>query len=89
MALPADENIADNEFYFVFDDPPVRRIVVISEDRVVTRPLEIAASVAADGTTTNSNVDVLSPDQLDSLVLDEAALVMWQTALPDKSTALP
>lgn len=87
LSLPADENNADNEFHFVFDDPPVRRIVVISEDRAVTRPLEIAGSVAADGSTTNSTVEVLTPDQLDSLVLDEAALVMWQTALPDTSTA--
>ncbi len=87
VSLPADENNADNEFYFVFADPPVRRVVVVSEDRAVTRPLEIAAAVAADGTTENSNVEVLTPDQLDSLVLDDTSLLMWQTTLPDKSTA--
>ncbi len=86
VSLPADENNADNEFYFVFDDPPQRRVVVVSEDRAVTRPLEIAASVAADGTTANSIVEVLAPEQLDSLVLDNTALLMWQTTLPDSST---
>ncbi len=86
VSIPADENNADNEFYFVFDDPPVRRVVVVSEDRAVTRPLEIAAAVAADGSS-NSSVEVLAPEQLDSLVLDNAALLLWQTALPDRSTA--
>lgn len=86
ISIPADENLADNEFYFVFDDPPVRQIVVVSEDRGVTRPLEIAAAIAADGTT-NSEVTVLTPDQLDSLVLDNASLLLWQTELPDAATA--
>jgi len=87
VILPADENNADNEFYFVFDEPPARRVVVVSDDRAVTRPLEIAASVASDGSTARSQVDVLSPDQLDSLVLDNTALLLWQTTLPDKTIA--
>lgn len=86
ISIPADENNADNDYYFVFDEAPVRRVVVISEDRAVTRPLEIAGAVSADGTS-NSNVEVLAPEQLDSLALDEASLLMWQTALPDASTA--
>ncbi|MCA9133535.1 MAG: BatA domain-containing protein [Planctomycetales bacterium] len=86
LSLPADQNNADNEYYFVFDDPPPRRVVVVSEDRAVTRPLEIAAAVAADGSS-NSSVEVLTPEQLDSLVLDDAALLLWQTALPDAATA--
>ena len=28
VSLPADSNNADNDFYFVFDDPPVRRVVI-------------------------------------------------------------
>jgi hypothetical protein len=86
LSIPADANNADNEFYFVFDDPPVRRVVVVSEDRAVTRPLEIAAAVSADGQA-NSTVDVLTPDQLDSLALEQTSLLMWQTSLPDASTA--
>lgn len=86
VLIPADENNADNEFYFVFDDPPVRRVVVVSEDRAATRPLEIAAAVSADGTS-NDTVEVLAPEQLDSLILDEAALLLWQTTLPSPSIA--
>ncbi len=85
VSIPADENNADNEFYFVYDDPPVRRVVVVSEDRGATRPLEIAAAVSADGSD-SSSVEVLAPEQLDSLLLDETALLLWQTSLPDAST---
>jgi hypothetical protein len=86
VTIPADENNADNEFFFVFDDPPPRRVVIVSEDRAATRALEIAASVSSDGST-NSTVEVLTPEQIDSLALDGAALLIWQTALPDTVTA--
>ncbi len=86
VSIPADQNNADNEFYLVFDEPPVRRIVLVSEDRDATRPLEIAAAVAPDGQAP-STVDVVAPDQLDSLVLDGAALVIWQTSLPQGDLA--
>ncbi len=86
VSIPADENNADNEFYFVFDDPPPRRVVVVSEDRAATRPLEIAASVSTDGVS-HDDVQVLSPDQLDSLILDDTALLLWQTSLPSAAIA--
>ncbi len=86
ISIPADALNDDNEYYFVFDEPPPRRVVVISEDREATRPLEIAAAVSADGSS-QSTVDVLEPDQLDSLVLDETSLLLWQTKLPDATTA--
>ena len=86
VSIPADQNSADNDFYVVFDEPPVRRIVLVSEDRDATRPLEIAAAIAPDGQAP-STVDVVAPDQLDSLVLDNAALVIWQTTLPQGDLA--
>ena len=86
VSIPADQNNADNEFYVVFDEPPVRRIVLVSEDRDATRPLEIAAAVSPDGQAP-STVEVVAPDQLDSLVLDNAALVIWQTTLPQGDLA--
>ena len=86
VSIPADENNADNEFYFVFDDPPPRRVVVVSEDRAVTRPLEIAAAVSTDGLSHDA-VDVLTPEQLDSLILDDTALLLWQTSLPAPAIA--
>ncbi len=86
VSIPADANDSDNQYFFVFDDPPQRRIVLVSEDREATRALEIAASISPDGKT-DANVEVVTPDQLDSLVLDDAALLIWQTNLPDSGTA--
>jgi hypothetical protein len=86
VSIPADANNADNEYYFVFDDPPPRRIVLVSENRESTRALEIAASIAPDGKT-DSVIDFVTPAALDSLILDDAALLLWQTDLPDRSAA--
>lgn len=86
VSIPADDNNADNDYYFVYAEQAPRRVVVVSEDRTATRPLEIAAGISASGDT-NSTVEVISPDQLDSLVLEGAALLVWQTSLPDSSAA--
>lgn len=86
VVIPADENLSDNEFYFVFDDPPQRRIVLVSENRDETMALEIAAGISPDGKS-DSTVEVMTPEELDSLVLDDAALLVWQTDLPDEETA--
>ena len=81
VTLPADQNNADNEYYFVYDDAPPRRTVLVSDDREASRPLEIAAAIASDGQM-SGQVDVLAPQELDSLVLDGAALLIWQASLP-------
>ena len=85
VSIPSDANDADNEYFFVFDDPPQRRIVLVSENRENTRALEIAASISPDGRS-DANVEFVTPEQLDSLVLDDAALLIWQTELPDSGT---
>ena len=85
ISLPADENNSDNQYYFVFAEEEARRIVVVSDDRKDTRALEIAAGITPAGET-NSTVDVITPEQLDSLVLEDTALLLWQTDLPDANT---
>ncbi|MGB7346392.1 MAG: BatA domain-containing protein [Pirellulaceae bacterium] len=86
VSIQADTNDADNEFFFVFDDPPQRRIVLVGEDENAVRALQIAASVSPDGKS-GANVEFVTPQQLDSLVLDDAALLIWQTDLPDNETS--
>ncbi|NND98654.1 MAG: hypothetical protein HKN47_15135 [Pirellulaceae bacterium] len=86
VSIPSDANNSDNEFFFVFDDPPQRRIVLVGENKITTRALEIAASVSPDGKS-GANVEFVTPEQLDSLVLDDAALLVWQTDLPDRQTS--
>ena len=86
VAIPSDANESDNEFFFVFDDPPQRRIVLVAEEQTATKALQIAAEISPDGKS-NANVEFVTPSQLDSLVLDDAALLVWQTDLPDKNTS--
>jgi hypothetical protein len=86
VSIPADANDADNEFFFVFDDPPQRRIVLVGDDETKVRALRIAATVSPDGKS-GANVEFVMPSQLDSLVLDDAALLIWQADLPDRETS--
>ncbi|GAA5506477.1 BatA domain-containing protein [Novipirellula caenicola] len=81
LAIPADANNADNVSYFVFDAPPPRHVVLVSDDRDATKALEIAAAVSPDPNDPAS-VEVLTSDALDSLDLDAAALLLWCVELP-------
>jgi Aerotolerance regulator N-terminal len=87
VSIPADVNNADNDYYFVFDKPPMRRVVVVADDAEAVRPVQIAARIAADGSTARSQIELLSPAQLNSLELEGAALLIWQADLPDAATA--
>ncbi|TWU00776.1 BatA domain-containing protein [Stieleria varia] len=82
VSIPADSNAADNEAYFVFADPPARRVVLVTDDREASAAIEIAAAISPDGKS-ESTVEVMAPETLDSLVLDDAAVLIWQAALPD------
>lgn len=86
ITLPADSNLADNDFYFVYAEEPLRRIVIVSDNRDATRAVEIAASISGSGQS-NAQVEVIEPMQLDSLLVDDSALLVWQTELPDAATA--
>ena len=86
VSLPADSIPDDNEFFFVYSDPPPRRVVLVTDDRQATRALEIAAAVSSDGQA-DATVEVLSPEQVDSLDLDQAALLLWQASLPQQTVA--
>jgi hypothetical protein len=86
VSIPADENAADNEFYFVFDELPSRRTILVTEDPPDTRPLELAAGSSPDPAATSS-VEVVGPDQLVGITWDDVALVLWQARLPESATA--
>jgi hypothetical protein len=45
VSIPADTNEADNEFYFVFDEPPARLALVVADEAAAGRVLELAASI--------------------------------------------
>src|SRR5581483_11133078 len=86
VSIPADENPADDEWWFVFDEPAPRRAVVVAEDAEAARPLAIAAQVPpAAGI--ECSAEVISPEQLAAVDWDATALLLWQAPLPREDDA--
>jgi hypothetical protein len=86
VSIPADANSADNDFYFVFDQPTVRNTIIVSDDPNAPRPLQLAAAISPDPAVKNS-AEVLTTDQLPTVEWDHLSLVLWQAPLPDGATA--
>ncbi len=86
VSIPADSNAADNEFFFVFDEQAPRKTIVVAEDQVSRRWLELLAEVPPEKDQTAA-ADLVEPDAFATAALDEAALVLWQGPLPADSDA--
>ena len=64
VSIPADANPADNDFWFVFDQPAPRRAIVVAEDPQAARPLQLAASIAPDPDAARARPRWSPPSQL-------------------------
>jgi hypothetical protein len=86
VSIPADANPADDDFYFVFDQPPPRQTAIVADEADAARPLELAAGIAPEPglECTTQRVTV---DQLAALDWSSIALVLWQAPLPTGSAA--
>ena len=81
VSIPADANAADNEFYFVFDEPVIRRTIVVAEEAACRRWLELLAGIPPEKEQ-KSVAEVVPPEGLATASWDETALVLWQGPLP-------
>jgi hypothetical protein len=81
VALPADANPSDNEFYFAFAERLQQRTAIVCDDEDVGRMLRFAAAASPESDELNP-VEILSPDQATTLVWDDLALLLWQAPLP-------
>ncbi len=86
VSIPADSNLADNDFWFTFEPPVERKAVIVAEDATVARPIELAASISPDPNVPCS-AEVLAPDQLAGVAWESVALLVWQAPLPDADAA--
>lgn len=86
VSIPADANLADNDFYFVFDEPAVRQTLIVSADPQAARPLQLAAAISPDPAV-RSTAEIATPEQLAAVEWDKLSLVLWQAALPTGETA--
>lgn len=81
VSIPADPCGADNEFYFVFDEPPPRVTLVVAEEGAVERVLRLAASIPPSKEM-SGRAEVVPPAGLATAPWDEAAAVLWQGPPP-------
>jgi len=86
VSIPADSNNLDNEFFFVFDKPQVRKTLLVTEQTHASRALQLAAEIASNAEVETS-VEVSSPAQLSSIAWEEIGLVLWQASLPNGKEA--
>jgi hypothetical protein len=86
VSIPADANLADNEFWFTFDRPVPRHAVIVSEDTQASRPFELAAQVAPEPEI-RCSAEVIGPDQLATVDWDKTCLLIWHAPLPENDAA--
>lgn len=86
VTIPPDTNLADNEFYFTFDEPPPRVSLVVANEADVARVLEIAASIPPTKELV-ARADVSPAGALATAAWDEASLLLWQGPLPSGADA--
>jgi len=86
VSIPADTCAADNDFYFVFDEPPPRLALVVAEEAAAGRVLELAASIPPSKELV-ARAEVVPRAGLATAPWAEAAALIWQGPLPQGDEA--
>jgi hypothetical protein len=81
VSIPADTCAADNEFFFAFDQSPPRVALVVADEAASGRVLELAASIPPSKEL-EARATLVPRQGLATAAWDEAALLVWQGALP-------
>jgi len=81
VSIPADTCSADNEFFFVFDQPPPRVALVVAEEAAAGRVLELAASIPPSREFA-ARAEAVPREGLATAAWSEAAGLVWQGPLP-------
>lgn len=82
LDLPADDNPADNSAFFVFDEPAVRRTVVVSDDPLSAEAIRAAAAAPSEPGA-NHEALVLATSASAQIPWEETSLLFWQAPLPE------
>jgi hypothetical protein len=98
VSIPTDSNPADNDFYFAFGRPPVRRTIIVMEDsqtapqadqqtnQQIRQTLELIAGIPPDKAL-QATVETVPAEAVAAMSLDDVALILWQAALPEADAA--
>jgi hypothetical protein len=86
VSIPADTNPADNEYYFVFDQPQPRKALLVSDDLHAVSALLLAASITPDPTL-RCSAETIKHEQLTTVDWDSLSLLFWHAPLPQGEDA--
>ena len=81
VGLPGDANPLDNRFFFVFSEPPTRRVVIVSDDVKSGEAFRQALVVPTD-IRREHQVDVIPVTRVAEIDWESTSLLIWQAALP-------
>lgn len=81
VSIPADSNLANNDFFFTFSDPSPPYAVVCAEDPAVGQTLQLAAEIRPE-TNVKSRVEVVAPEALATIAWEQVSLLLWQGSFP-------
>ncbi len=80
--LPADDNPADNTAFVVFDEAPVRKTVIVSDDSTVSESITAAAGAAVEPQTEYEAIR-LEQSETAQVPWDETAQLFWHAPIPE------
>ena len=86
VSIPADANLADNDFYFVFDQPVARHTIIVADNLQAARPLQLAASISPDFEL-KCTTETIAIEQLKTVEWEKISLLLWQAPLPTDDAA--
>ena len=81
VELPADGSPADNVWNFVFDEAPVLKSVIVSDDPLAMTPVKAALEAPVDPSRQYA-ATLLSPDRAAEIPWEETAFIIWQAPIP-------
>ena len=81
VGLPGDANPLDNRFFFVFSEPPVRRVVIVSDDVKSGEAFRQVLVVPTD-IRRQHQVDVIPITRVAEINWESTSLLIWQAVLP-------
>lgn len=82
VRIPGDTNSADNTSYFVYEKPPARRTVIVSDNPRVIEAIELCTNISPEQAI-ECETETVDSSQLDSIDWNAIALVVWHEQLPE------
>ncbi|MCB1087020.1 MAG: BatA domain-containing protein [Verrucomicrobiae bacterium] len=81
VELPADSQGEDNVWHFVFDEPPVLKTAIVTDDPLAMASIQAALESPADSDRSYA-VSLLEPGRAAEIDWEATALVVWQAPIP-------